>query len=184
VFKSLLDSTEQFPVDFDDAWQWVGYSTKGHAANALQSNFEEEVEFLRTIVKTYSSEGGRPFQQIKLTIDCFKAFCLMAGYFLVKWSRRMFRMVASSRLNVRSYPSASSASVSSKSSRGGAFSAGGRLPRWYATRQPGEQNRATRPRLAGSMTRGLPQASHWGLVGRSRFFDDVGIGQSVTYVTE
>lgn len=85
-------------------------------------------------------------------------------------------MVASSRLNVRSYPSASSASVSSKSSRVGAFSDGGRLPRWYATRQPGEQNRATRPFPVGSMIRGLPQASHLGLVGRSRFLADVGIG--------
>lgn len=74
--NTSYEITEQFPVDFDDAWQWVGYSTKGHAVNALQANFEEEMEFLRTIVKTSSPEGGRPFQQIKLTIDCFKAFCL------------------------------------------------------------------------------------------------------------
>jgi len=25
---ALVQSNEQFSVDFDDAWQWIGYSTK------------------------------------------------------------------------------------------------------------------------------------------------------------
>jgi hypothetical protein len=27
----IAQSSEAFPVDFDLAWQWIGYSTKGNA---------------------------------------------------------------------------------------------------------------------------------------------------------
>ena len=90
VFKSLLDSTEQFPVDFDDAWQWAGYSRKDNGLKVLTDNFLSGSEFSLEFRKTGSPEGGRPFQQIKLTIDCFKAFCLMANTEQGKKVRRYF----------------------------------------------------------------------------------------------
>jgi hypothetical protein len=30
---ALLQSSDPFAIDFDDAWQWIGYSTKQKAKN-------------------------------------------------------------------------------------------------------------------------------------------------------
>jgi phage anti-repressor protein len=74
---ALVRSTEDFPVDFDDAWQWIGYSTKQMARKKLNNNFEHGVDFLIKGLK--SSQGGRSSEHIVLTIDCFKSLGMMAG---------------------------------------------------------------------------------------------------------
>lgn len=79
VFGVLKASTaEEFPVDFDDAWQWIGYSTKQKAAEALKANLIEGVDFLTSGLKNAGGRG-RPAKDIRLSIDGFKMFCMMAG---------------------------------------------------------------------------------------------------------
>lgn len=73
----LLSSTESFPVDFDNAWRWIGYSSKQKAKNKLFNHFELGIDFLTKRLKTPS--GGRPSEIINLTIDCFKSLGMMAG---------------------------------------------------------------------------------------------------------
>jgi len=75
-FETIAQSSDQYPVDFDDAWQWIGYSTKQKGLEMLQANFEEGQDFLTLRLK---STGGRPSQGYFLTVDCFKSFCMMAG---------------------------------------------------------------------------------------------------------
>jgi len=75
-FEGIAQSAEQYPVDFDDAWQWIGYSTKQKGLNMLTANFEEGLDFL---TKRLKSTGGRPAEEYRLTVDCFKSFCMMAG---------------------------------------------------------------------------------------------------------
>jgi phage anti-repressor protein len=75
-FEGIAQSTEEFPVDFNDAWQWVGYSTKQKGLNMLTTNFEEGIDFLTARLK---STGGRPAEGYYLAVDCFKSFCMMAG---------------------------------------------------------------------------------------------------------
>lgn len=77
VAISLLKSSEEFPVNLDDAWQWVGYFKKQEAKNKLLHNFIEDKDFSRKQVKTPT--GGRPSELIMMTVDCFKSFCMMAG---------------------------------------------------------------------------------------------------------
>ena len=80
----FFESEKPFPIDFDDAWCWVGYGEKsGNEKNArdaarkfLKANFEEGVDF--AILKTQST-GGRPRDSIYLSVDCFKMFSMMAG---------------------------------------------------------------------------------------------------------
>lgn len=43
---ALVQSTDQFPADFDNAWQWIGYSSKQMARKKLLNNFENGVDFL------------------------------------------------------------------------------------------------------------------------------------------
>ncbi len=85
--NALVQSAEQFPIDFDDAWQWIGYYKKQDAKLKLESNFVEGMDFLRIGVK---STKGRPSEHIKLTVDCFKSFCMMAGTERGKEVRRYF----------------------------------------------------------------------------------------------
>ena len=74
---SLVRSDSSFPVDFDDAWRWIGWPKKQHGKDVLLNNFIEGLDFLRKGVK--SSTGGRPSEWIILTIDCLKSLSMMAG---------------------------------------------------------------------------------------------------------
>lgn len=85
---ALLESGDHFPVDFDMAWQWVGYSKKSNARKTLVENFEQGFDFCSSISK--NAQRGRPSEFIHLTLDCFKSFCMMAGTEKGKEVRRYF----------------------------------------------------------------------------------------------
>ena len=79
---SLVQSTDQFPVDFDAAWKWIGYSTKQKAKNKLTNNFELSIDYhINQTVKLVkrSQGGGSGIEDIHLSIDCFKSLGMMAG---------------------------------------------------------------------------------------------------------
>jgi phage anti-repressor protein len=85
---SLLESAEEYPVDFDDAWQWLGYATKQKAQKKLEQNFEKGSDYLTKGLK--SSTGGRPSELIVLTVDCFKSLGMTAGTEQGKQIRKYF----------------------------------------------------------------------------------------------
>lgn len=93
---TLQTSGYTHPVDFDLAWVWLGYSSKQKALNKLKnkSNFDEGMDFILTQTVKVQIEGGRevsrPFQQISLTIECFKSMGMMAGTEKGKEVRRYF----------------------------------------------------------------------------------------------
>lgn len=73
----FFESEEPFPIDFEDAWRWIGYSQKEVAKRSLiNSGFVEGTDFSATLQK---STGGRPSERILLSVECFKMFCMMAG---------------------------------------------------------------------------------------------------------
>jgi phage anti-repressor protein len=93
-FGQIARSTEQYPVDFDQAWQWIGYSRKGDALNVLKANFEEGADFDSRRSENQKSTdldfginrnqdrgwgGDRKSVYYFLAVDCFKSFCMMAG---------------------------------------------------------------------------------------------------------
>lgn len=65
----LSQSEDQFPVDFDDAWKWLGYSNKSHAKRAFDNlGYIEGEDYLREVVKTpegdeYSTEVWRTSEE-------------------------------------------------------------------------------------------------------------------------
>ena len=91
---AIVKSAEPYPVDFDEAWQWVGYSTKQKGLESLEKNFEKGVDFNLNQEVKVQIEGTRnvkrPFTAIFLTTDCFKAFCMMAGTDKGKEVRRYY----------------------------------------------------------------------------------------------
>jgi phage anti-repressor protein len=89
---ALVQSTDPFPVDFDRGWQWIGYKRKDTAKDALTANFEKGVDYAISFSSQNrkTSRGGRPKEIISLTVDAFKAFCMMAGTEKGKEVRRYF----------------------------------------------------------------------------------------------
>lgn len=77
LVQQIINSTEEFPVDFDNAWRWIGWNKKQDGRDVLFNNFNEGVDFLRKGVKT--SRAGRPREFIVITVDCFKSLGMMAG---------------------------------------------------------------------------------------------------------
>jgi phage anti-repressor protein len=71
--QQLIESEEQFPVDFDLAWVWMGYSRRNNALRRLK-HFKEGKDLLKVEQKT----AGRTIQRFWLTIDCFKSMAMMA----------------------------------------------------------------------------------------------------------
>jgi len=91
---ALQSSGDAQPVDFDLAWVWLGYSSKQMALKKLKNNFEEGLDFNLNLVSKVQIEGdrevSRPFQQISLTIECFKSMGMIAGTEKGKEVRRYF----------------------------------------------------------------------------------------------
>lgn len=76
--EQIASSADPFPVDFDRAWQWIGYARKDIAKEALLRHFADSVDFMSFPAES-GKLGGRPSETICLTVECFKSFCMMAG---------------------------------------------------------------------------------------------------------
>jgi phage anti-repressor protein len=89
IAQKLIDSSDQFPVDFDLAWQWLEYSKKSNAKRFLIENFEEGTDFL---IKEHSTVTtfGKTEEKILLTIDCTKMWGMMCGTAKGKEVRKYF----------------------------------------------------------------------------------------------
>ncbi len=79
MIENALLSKEKFPVDFNNFWQWAGYSRKDSAKRTLKKFFKENKDFLildefstefSTQFSTQKAKEGRPEKGIKLTLDC------------------------------------------------------------------------------------------------------------------
>jgi anti-repressor protein len=80
--QDLFESKDPFPVDFEEAWRWLGYTRKSSAKKMLTTNFEKGEDFC--IKEGFCSKrcktpaGGRPEEKIYLTVGCFKELGMLA----------------------------------------------------------------------------------------------------------
>lgn len=76
--QKLFTSIDEFPVDFNHAWQWLGYNKKSDGKEALYScGFVTNVD-LRIIPQLGTLAVPRPEECIMLTIECFKIWGMMS----------------------------------------------------------------------------------------------------------
>lgn len=78
---SLFESPEQFPIDLWKAGEWLGYSRKDSAKRFFMScRFKEGVHYsLHKIVETVNNGAfSYTTEEIKLSVDCFKMWGMMA----------------------------------------------------------------------------------------------------------
>lgn len=74
---TALQSNEEFPIDFDNVWQPLGYSRKSDALSRLVSTHDKATDYVILRVQPQNT-AGRPLQVAKLTVECFKSFCMVA----------------------------------------------------------------------------------------------------------
>lgn len=89
---ALYGCSDNFPVSLDDAWQWLGYSSKQKAKDKLIRNFEKEFDFRITQMVETKPDGrfSHRYEKIELSIDCFKSLGMMAGTEQGKVIRKYF----------------------------------------------------------------------------------------------
>ncbi|MDQ2096759.1 MAG: antA/AntB antirepressor family protein [Tychonema bourrellyi B0820] len=87
--KSLIDSAEEFPVDLEKAWVWLGYSRKDKALETLKSYFVEGEDFVFHQSGEWR-QGGRSKDLYRLTVNCLKEFGMIARTDQGKQIRKYF----------------------------------------------------------------------------------------------
>ena len=71
---------DDFVVDLDNIWKWLGFSTKQKSKELLENYFELDKDFKIVFSqKVKNSKGGRPRDQILMTIKTFKKMCMKAN---------------------------------------------------------------------------------------------------------
>lgn len=93
IAQSLYGSNDRFPVDFDLAWKWLGYTRKETALkNLLSDQFDEGIDWgnISPVGEKLETQEGRPSRKYYLTIDCFKTLGMLAKTKSGKEIRRYF----------------------------------------------------------------------------------------------
>ena len=72
--------SDDFVIDLDDIWSWLGYTKKDKAKDLLEKYFKIDIDYKRIFpdAREYS-QAGRPREKIMLNIKTFKKMCLKAN---------------------------------------------------------------------------------------------------------
>jgi phage anti-repressor protein len=76
------DSKNDFVIDLDNVWHWLGFSSKFNAKRLLENKFNINKDYklllLQSAKQTNQAKGGHNKETFMLNIDTFKKFCLKA----------------------------------------------------------------------------------------------------------
>ena len=87
--KQLIESDDRFPVNFEDAWQWLGYSRKDKGLDMLKSYFILGKDFTFHQQGEWR-QGGRSSDYYRLTTNCLKELGMVAKTEQGKQIRKYF----------------------------------------------------------------------------------------------
>lgn len=77
------DAKNDFVVDLDNVWRWLGFATKQKAKDLLEKQFTIEINYKLLInpqvKQKEDTRGGHNREIIMLNVETFKRFCLKAG---------------------------------------------------------------------------------------------------------
>jgi phage anti-repressor protein len=76
------DYKNDFVIDLDDVWQWLGFGQKVNAKRVLEKNFKINTDYKLSLCQlakqTMNSKGGHNKETFMLNINTFKKYCLKA----------------------------------------------------------------------------------------------------------
>jgi hypothetical protein len=77
------DKKNDFVIDLDNVWKWLGFSQKVRAKELLEKHFKIDIDYQKSLSlagkQTIHIKGGQNKETFLLNIDTFKKFCLKAG---------------------------------------------------------------------------------------------------------
>jgi len=75
--------TNDFVIDLDNVWQWLGFSSKFNAKRLLEKCFMLDLDYKQSLLpndkQTTAGKGGHNKETFMLTVKTFKSFCMKAG---------------------------------------------------------------------------------------------------------
>ena len=76
------DYKNDFVIDLDNVWQWLGFGQKVNAKRVLEKNFTINIDYKLSLCQlakqTNPSKGGHNKETFMLNINTFKKYCLKA----------------------------------------------------------------------------------------------------------
>ena len=77
------DPKNDFVIDLDKIWKWLGFSQKVNAKTLLEKQFIIDKDYIKSLLlqqkQTPQTKGGQNREIFMLNIETFKKFCLKAG---------------------------------------------------------------------------------------------------------
>jgi len=77
------NSKDNFVIDLNDIWKWIGFSRKDPAKRLLEKSFVTDIYYNillhLKVEQDKNDHGGNNKEQILMNINTFKKFCLKAG---------------------------------------------------------------------------------------------------------
>jgi phage anti-repressor protein len=72
--------SDEFIIDLDDIWTWLGFTRKDNTKRLLEKYFKPDIDFKIVFLRSEENTSiGRPSEKIMLNIKTFKKFCLKAN---------------------------------------------------------------------------------------------------------
>jgi len=74
--------TNDFVIDLDNIWKWMGFQQKVNAKTLLEKNFIKDKDYILLLLQQKQNDdtrGGHNKQTILMNIRTFKLFCIKAG---------------------------------------------------------------------------------------------------------
>ena len=81
-FYCYLHYKNEFVIDLDDIWKWLGFQSKFNSKRLLETHFINDIDYillLATAKQTSKTQGGHNKETFMLNVRTFKKFCLKAG---------------------------------------------------------------------------------------------------------
>jgi phage anti-repressor protein len=89
-FKGFLNKDDEFIINIEFVFKWIGFARKDHAKRLLEKYFIIDSDYKITLnslisppkgenLKLDIKKEGRPVEVILLTPNCFKQLCLLAN---------------------------------------------------------------------------------------------------------
>jgi len=77
------DNKNDFVIDLDNVWKWLGFSQKVNAKMLLEKQFTINIDYKKLLLlqqkQSNTTQGGHNKETFMLNIDTFKKICLKAG---------------------------------------------------------------------------------------------------------
>jgi phage anti-repressor protein len=80
-YMYLNYSSDEYPINLEDVWKYIGFANKGNAKRTLENNFTLDEDYhlvLLPMEKRQHNEGGINKETIMMKTDTFKNLCLLS----------------------------------------------------------------------------------------------------------